>query len=399
MVSVRQFVFGVLLASIAALSSRAGPNGGGTLLLHDAGLVYTVDLGTDLCGMGISPASCGTADTRIDGTYVPGDPPAITPKVWKVWAAFFEGSHPRLKGVDFGISYDPEQVKVLAYGPCVGDLDHGGESIPYSNWPAPNTGTSLVFQFTQTNPLVECYWFAGYAYAPSLFQLVEHPDPGFPGTFADDGVPALHDAVAGFGTLGFDMDGQAACPDPTRQGACCDLKQGTCAVVTAVECDELQSSTFEGSPSCDPNPCPTTGPCCIVKNGFCEVKTPAECENGGDLFIGLAGQTCEGDPGSSCGATPLGACCDGQTCTVTGQPDCALPALWVPLEPCYPGDRNPCLQTWGACCIGSQCYLENAETCPDLERFHPGVPCAPEGGPCVVPTRQTTWGAIKHTYR
>jgi hypothetical protein len=60
----------LLLLVCASLWSTAlawGPNAGGTIIVHDPSVVYSNDR-DDYCGIGTAPASCATADVRLDGT-------------------------------------------------------------------------------------------------------------------------------------------------------------------------------------------------------------------------------------------------------------------------------------------------------------------------------------------
>ena len=86
----------------------AGPNEGGTLILHASLTTYTADT-EDWCGIsGLS--ACSTAVVTL-----PWD--AGTPRVFYATAAFPPGSEPRLKAISFGIDYDPTEFLLSA---CVG---------------------------------------------------------------------------------------------------------------------------------------------------------------------------------------------------------------------------------------------------------------------------------------
>lgn len=255
----------------------AGPNAGGTLIAHDANLAYTTDI-TVYCGLGLQLGACENADVNLEGSD------AANPKVWKVYAAFLPGSSPRLKGMTFGVNYDPSNLIVGAWAPCIGDPNNGAAEFPGAGWPGPNTGTSLVWQFTQTTTLVEAYWFAGYNYYgnPNLFVLQAHPDPILGGNFADDSVPAVQDPIACFGTLGFDMDGVVCCPQESPLGACCIGQD--CTITTEAQC----AGDWQGPGSvCDPNPClppPVFGACCFDLD--CVMLTQADCERQGGVYKG-----------------------------------------------------------------------------------------------------------------
>lgn len=356
-------LFPLFLSCLAAVAALAGPNAGGTIVAHDPQVTWTVDQ-TSYCGLGIAPTSCSTVDARLDGTGVNDI------AVWKVYALFSDQSSPRLSALSFGIHYPEQTVILSAYGSCRGA---GGEEFQGANWPHSDTGTTVAFGSAQTGRTVECYWFAGYAYSPALFQLRDHPDPHIGGTFADDEVPSVLDPIAGYGSLGFDTPGTVACPSST--GACCDLKQGTCTVISYPECVALgHDFDFEGLPSCDPNPCLQRGPCCVPLYGvvICVVTTPDSCLNVlGGQFPGHCGQNCPGDPPCE---WHIGACCIDSLCTVTSQSECGPGGIWISGVSCVP---SPCGQI-GACCDGQACHITFAWDCNG--DFFLSRPCDPD--PC-----------------
>jgi hypothetical protein len=201
----QRFGCGVLLPFVITVPALAGPNAGGTIFCHDVSRVWTLDLST-YCGVGIGPESCPAADTEIDG--------ATAPVVWKVYVAFAEGSSPRLKAMAWGIQYDAA-LRLVAWGQCA-DFPCPSLCEFYGpGWPGSDTGDAVVWGETQTTTLVEAYWFAGYNYggSPATFRLRNHPDPHLGGEFADDSVPAQHDSIAGYGSIGFDQPGETACPE------------------------------------------------------------------------------------------------------------------------------------------------------------------------------------------
>jgi hypothetical protein len=207
----------------------------------------------------------------------------------------------------FGIYYD-DAIRISAFGPCIGDQNDGAIEIQGAGWPASGAGTAMVFQNTQTSPLVECYWFFGYTYVcPGLFRLGPHPDPILGGKFADDSVPSLQDDIAGYGTLGFETAGQTACPDPVScqggpvLGACC-YPDGTCQYLPQDYCPP-PANWREGVP-CEPdNPCPqphNMGACCTDPDGdgypqVCTITTEAGCEGQGGIYLG-DGIECDPNP-------------------------------------------------------------------------------------------------------
>lgn len=233
-----------LLMALAVLALFGGAasasfNEGGTIFLHDPGVLYTTDI-EDYCGQGVAPASCEAADVEVPAT--------AEYHVVKMYAAFPEGATPRLKGISFGVYYDPAEILILGGAPCPA----GTFELPDTGWPAAGTGNSLVWDMTITEMMPELYWFYGYAaYAPGLFTL--GPDAFGFGEFGDDSLPPLTDPIAGFGSLGFGIPGLAACPGAVPEpGACCD-ELGNCTFVLETECP----GTFLGvGIPCDPNPCP-----------------------------------------------------------------------------------------------------------------------------------------------
>lgn len=283
--------FLMAVAALACMGSVAfaGPNAGGTLIAHDASLAYTVD-NANYCGQGvpIPGCECQAADTQLDGSN------AESHRVWKVYAAFLPGSSPRLKGMAFGISYT-SGISIVAYGNCCGDPNNGAAEFPGAGWPGSDTGTSIVFQNTQTNCIVECYWFAGYNYYgyPEMFCGRAHPDPVLGGNFADDNVPAQQDPIACYGCLGFDTPGQVCCPHEEVPGACCIGQE--CYILFESQCPPGQ---WQGpNTDCDPNPCippPATGACCI--DGACYPGlTEEDCLRAGGTYQG-DDSGCDPDP-------------------------------------------------------------------------------------------------------
>jgi len=281
----------------------AGPNAGGTIFVSDANEVFTTDI-VSYCGVGTAPVSCAEADTVINGAT------DLLPRVLKVYAAFLPGSSPRLKGMTFGIYYDANTIAIVGggFGPCIGDLNNGATEFQGPGWPGSGTGDALVWQFTQTTELVECYWLAAYNYAgPGCFRLGPNPDPGLAGMFSDDAVPPQLDAILGYGALGFDeactgTPPRCPIPVPPQTGACCinnvcvdNLTQSNC---------EGQGGHYYGDGSTCPQPdCPPpvlTGACCIDNTCF-DNMTQADCERQGGHYYG-DGSTC---PQPDCQPVPV----------------------------------------------------------------------------------------------
>jgi hypothetical protein len=206
--SLNRLLFVGLLFFIPGLV-LAGPNEGGTLILHaNPGLVFTSDI-QNYCGMAALD-SCSRAVTSV-----PWDPGRRI--VFHAIAAFPAGSSPRLKVLSFGIDYDPTKFVMAARGTCA-DFE-----IPGVGWLAPGTGTSQSWTTgTRTALLTEAYWFAGYAYSEqdgedsTSVALIPHPRQH--GVFVDDAFPSEVDTIAGYGKLGFGVAGNAPCPEPLGEG-------------------------------------------------------------------------------------------------------------------------------------------------------------------------------------
>jgi hypothetical protein len=272
-----------LLMAVAALMcagsvALAGPNAGGTLIVHaNPGLNYTTDI-TNYCGMS-GLTACQGAVTTVDGSRQ---------AVWHVLAAFPPGSNPRMAGLVFGVTYTPGVV-LLGQGACA-DFE-----LPDGNWPASGSGTALTWTPAETGLLTEVYWFAGYNYygGCEIFQLGPHPTQG--ASFADDSVPSVLDAIAGFGRLGFNCPGGNICPDvpPPPTGACC-FPDFSCQILTADECALGGGNYLGDDTTCDmcPPP-PATGACCVGE--VCSVVTAAECDQMGGSYQG-DGTDCDPDP-------------------------------------------------------------------------------------------------------
>ena len=266
----------LLLVSTAS----AGPNAGGTLLVHaNEALAYCSDHSSYCAEADLS--NCERVDSSVEGNGV---------FVWFVIAAFPEESSPRLSGVLFGIEYDAG-VSLFAHGAC-GDFE-----LPGPGWPQSSSGTALTWNAPRTDLLTTAYWFAGYNYDvpnPARFVIVPHPVQG--GWFGDDSIPSILDPVTAYGALGFDRNGRQPCPIPLH-GACC-LSDGSCTVVPQSSC--LGAYRGNGT-DCDPDPCALTGACCFGE-GACRLGFEYPCQSSGGIY--------QGD-GSVCGpgaCTNVGPC-------------------------------------------------------------------------------------------
>ena len=117
-----------LFLFVAHDSAEAGPNTGGTLVLHaNPALAYSA--GTSYCGLsGLD--SCSTAVVSLPSN-------AGVSRVFHVLAAFPTDGRPRLSVVTFGIQYDPDQFVLQERGHC------GTGEISTDAWPAPGSGTAV----------------------------------------------------------------------------------------------------------------------------------------------------------------------------------------------------------------------------------------------------------------
>ena len=198
----------ILCGLLLPRPASAGADAGGVLLVHaNSSLSYTTDV-KDYAGRG----------ALKDGAQALTSVPLTSghTSVFFVYAAFPPESSPRLTGVTFGIRYDARKIGLVAHGKC------GDTEIPGPKWPAPDTGTSVVWKTAQTSKLTEIYWFAGYAYAKAdttSFALTAHPDTNLGGFFADDAVPAQLDPITAYGRLGFGTAGVLPSPGKEKKGA------------------------------------------------------------------------------------------------------------------------------------------------------------------------------------
>lgn len=272
----RLLMAGVALAMMSGVAA-AGPNAGGTLILHsNPGLIPSSDP-TNFCGQSALQACEAAINT------LPGD----ESHVWHVIAAFAPASSPRLSGIVFGWTYDENLVIIADTGGC-GDFE-----LPSGAWPASGEGTAVTWNTAQTSLLTDVYYATGYGYGAdcAVLQLSAHPTQG--ASFADDDVPSNLDPIAGLGSLGFNCPGTTPCPTVViPRGACCLPNFGGCAVLEAEEC-ALAGGAYQGDDSdCDPDPCPIApvpGACCVGVE--CVILTAEDCD--------LAGGTYNGD-GSVC---------------------------------------------------------------------------------------------------
>jgi hypothetical protein len=132
----------VLTLACLARAALAGPNAGGTLLVHSLEQLYTSD--ADYCGSP-APSSCGEVDSRVDDAGLPVE--------WTVLAVFSDANLPRLRGVEFGVNHSG--IDLVDWGSCA-DFE-----LATPGWPASGSGTIVVWNLNRTERIVPVYWFAG----------------------------------------------------------------------------------------------------------------------------------------------------------------------------------------------------------------------------------------------
>lgn len=229
----------VVQMSLSVESVLAGPNAGGTLVVHaNTAIIYS---GDTYCG-DANLSSCAAATTTVNGNGT---------FVFFVLAAF-PSPGGRLSGATFGIAYDPTHINLVDSGSCA-DFE-----LSTNGWPGPCSAIALTWSLPQVSPIVPLYWFAGYSYsvtAPTLFCAAPHLDDG--GYFGDDSVPSQLDPIAGYGALGFNTPGIAACPSSgsIASGGCC--LADCCQPLTEVACAGLGGRYIGDDVACDPDGCST----------------------------------------------------------------------------------------------------------------------------------------------
>lgn len=269
----------------------AGPNAGGTLIVHDTCLAFTNESGS-------YPSPPPTIDPlTVDNNVPPGIPAGGLGWVWKVYAAFPGGSWPRLKGLAFRSVFSAHTY-IVAAGLPDPEADH---EIPRDGWPAVSGGSDAVlFGVTQTDRVDEVYWFAGYGYyAGGTWSTAGDANP-LNRFFVDDAVPPNQDAIAGYSSIGFGVEGHTELP--LEIGACC-VCPDICSVVPPAVCAAMGGTYLGNGAGCDPAPCayPPYGACCV--NYVCTIEFPDQCSQMGGTFYG---QCVDCDPTPCPPPTPLG---------------------------------------------------------------------------------------------
>ncbi|MFN8548977.1 MAG: hypothetical protein U0527_13680 [Candidatus Eisenbacteria bacterium] len=358
-----------ILLALSGSAAWAGPNAGGTLILHvNPSYDYCQDHGSYCGDSGL--LACEDAVTSVNGNG---------PYIFFALAAFPASATPSVRGVAFGLTYDASSLAINAWGHC-GDFE-----LPGDAWPNPGRGTAVVWNATQSGHLVPVYWFLGYDYVsptPTSISLAPHPDQG--GYFADDSVPSILDAIAAYGALGFDQPGVLACPaDGPARGACCG-PYGACIYVTESICD-AQGWDFGGDgTTCETVDCPDRRGACCFDDGECTWGPRQECEAAGGEYQG-DDTYCSQDPCTP--PPPSGACClFNGICVVVTESNCATQSgQWLGAGAAC--DPNPC-PPGGACCLASGgCRIFTLDWCETYFGvwFGEGTDC--EGRDCATGAR------------
>jgi len=288
------------LLCLSVISVQADPNdlSGGVLILHcpplqDWSCIYQHG---DVC-----PAyeACDMNIQRCEDQYPRTDESSLA-VLWYVIAAWTEAKI--WGGVEFGLGpYPDDRVFIVEHGPC---FQGTGLEIPTSDFPAPNSGTSLaVIDMPWEGNFRPVYWFASYAYYtyPGQLPLTVHPVSGF-GGFANNGYPPVMFRADCFGSLGIFEDGVSCCPMPTMPAVCC-LGEACVLVVSDYECSALGGVWHPEWDSCSPNPCapPPIRVCCTWYE--CYLVTEDVCEELGGIWH-PEWESC--DSPNPCGDTPAG---------------------------------------------------------------------------------------------
>ncbi len=360
----------LLLMVLAGTSATvmAGPNEGGVLWVHDTGLAFTDDM--TLPPVSPPPADCAGVDNEqpLDGIE----------RIWKVYAAFPQGSAPRLKGTAWGIEF-PEAaespaayVAIDALGCGLPDEDGPGTDFAVADHGFPTASGGDVgqsFLNARLAAVVELYYFAGYGTGgPVTFSVRPHGHP-VNRYFVDDAVPQNADPIVGYSSLGFGQAGSTSCPAVLPVVACC-VDDGSCLLLTPTACSAAGGAIYTGS--CEPNPCLQPGACCFA-SGSCSLLQLAACVSASGTYLGGA---CDPNP-----CLQPGACCFASgVCSLLQPAECASAAGTYLGGACEP---NPCPQP-GACCFANgSCSLLQPSACLFAAGLYLGGACEPN--PCPQP--------------
>jgi len=231
------------------------------------------------------------------------------------------------------------------------------------------------------------------------------PNPCIPGVGAccfPDGRCAVLTQADCAGQNGTFMGFATSCePNPCTQPpvACC-FNDGHCEFLVAQDCFGIGGTPLPYGSVCDPNPCVQPPVACCYPDGHCEFLIALDCTNLGGIPQAY-GSVCDPNPCPQ----PVAACCfESGDCAMLTELDCATQGgIWQGMGvACLP--ENPCPQPpdTGACCLDDQghCQVLTEQQCIDQNGAYQGDNTTCDPNPCpIVPTRGTTWGRIKGTYR
>lgn len=273
----------LILCAGSLAGSAAAKNEGGVLVLH-SDLSVSPDTPTDQI--------CGAATLKgleAVKTRLPGDGRRA---VIFLYAAFPADSVVDLRAVTFGLRYTAN-IKVSQCGPCNG----GGLAIPTPGWPAAGAGVSFIFEPAVETALVPIYWFIVTCKGPGYFEVTPNPNQGMGGNFADSRAPALTAPIAGYGAVGFDLEGHRPTPgEAAPRGSCC-VGERTCLTLTKEECMYYFGDWLGTEVDCvRDEPCQPEseiGACCLPSG--CQPTTRRECTRNGGAYLGDK-VSCEGSP-------------------------------------------------------------------------------------------------------
>lgn len=261
------FRFAILSALFLPGLALAGPNAGGSLVLHIAQSITTSY--TNYCGS----ADLDRCDEAV--VHAPGNEQFV---VIFVLAVFPNYVSPRLSGVTFGIDYN-----------LSGFAHHGGCAnleVQSETWPDPGSGIGIVWTPPKEDRITEVYWFATYAYPGTYFAVEGHPLHG--GTFDDDDVEIALDTIEDYGRIGFgEEQGYNPCLAGLPKGACCD-PDANCSIQIEQTCESFGGTYLGDDTECRFDTC--RGPCCMGND--CFAMTEDECFREGGVWKGV-GRTCE----------------------------------------------------------------------------------------------------------
>lgn len=288
----KKFLLALVVLTIASGPAFAFSCENGVIMVHNTGAVYTTPLPVT-----VTPPCAAFINTVAMGSEGNPTPSQSVPVIWKVYAVFPPLNSPHLKALGWAISgsavngggvvinHNAAADSVFAIpqsfpnAPLVGPLDVGMSHV--ASVPSSPFGG---YWHASVN---ELWWFDGYAYAgfggePQKFSIVANSNPSNQ-IFSDEVIPSNADPITGYGYLGFGQPGYTFCPTGIVTGACC-FTDGTCLMLSAVDC-QAQLGSFLGG-ECSPTLCPVIkyGACC--KDLICSVVTSAACTNLGGIYFG-----------------------------------------------------------------------------------------------------------------